>query len=76
MPSAFAALTTAMFAGQTYLNIHTTSYPGGEIRGTLVLTPEPGTFALVVPGLLALGLMAGLRKTRRHRVTRLVEGVP
>jgi uncharacterized protein (TIGR03382 family) len=34
-----------MAANETYLNIHTTVVPGGEIRGFLVAdTPEPGTF--------------------------------
>jgi len=30
-----AALFAALIAGQTYLNIHTTNFPGGEIRGFL-----------------------------------------
>lgn len=37
--SALSALFTGIAAGQTYFNIHTTSFPGGEIRATLVLTP-------------------------------------
>jgi hypothetical protein len=36
--SAAAALLTGMQAGQSYLNIHTTQFPGGEMRGFL-LTP-------------------------------------
>lgn len=40
-----AALFAGMAANDTYLNIHTTVVPGGEIRGFLVAaTPEPGTF--------------------------------
>jgi len=34
--SAAAALLAGMEAGQTYLNIHTVQFPGGEIRGFLV----------------------------------------
>ena len=30
----------ALFAGELYVNIHTTDYPAGEIRGQIV--PEPG----------------------------------
>ena len=29
----FAELVRAMRAGATYVNIHTTAFPGGEIRG-------------------------------------------
>jgi hypothetical protein len=52
-----------MFAGKSYLNIHTTAFPGGEIRGFLTLVPEPGTFALL--GLGAIG-MAMHSKRKKH----------
>jgi CHRD domain/PEP-CTERM motif len=32
--------------GKAYLNIHTSTFGGGEIRGFLTPVPEPGTFAL------------------------------
>ncbi len=35
--SAAAALLTGMLAGESYLNIHTTTFPGGEIRGFLLM---------------------------------------
>jgi hypothetical protein len=54
--SAFAALTAAMAQGRTYLNVHTTLFPSGEIRGFL---PAPGAGVL-------LGL-AGLVASRRRR---------
>jgi hypothetical protein len=38
-----------------YMNVHTTAYPGGEIRGQII--PEPATLSL-----LALGAAAVLRK--------------
>ena len=48
--------------GQWYLNIHSTAFPGGEIRGQIVLVPEPSMLALL--GLGAGGLVWGWR--RRH----------
>src|SRR5512142_1544499 len=41
-----------LFSGYLYMNVHTSTYPGGEIRGQLTLIPEPSTAAL-------LGLGAG-----------------
>ena len=41
--------------GQTYLNIHTTTNPGGEIRGFLSPAPEPATWGVIGASLLALG---------------------
>jgi hypothetical protein len=36
-----AALVASLAAGTSYLNIHTQSFPGGEIRGFLTLAPTP-----------------------------------
>jgi MYXO-CTERM domain-containing protein len=47
----------ALLAGDTYFNIHTAAFPGGEIRGQLNPVPEPSAFALGVVGLGALTLM-------------------
>ncbi len=49
--SAWAALRAAISAGKAYLNIHSTMFPGGEIRGFLNLCPTinvsiPNAFAL------------------------------
>jgi len=48
--SAEAALLAALLADEAYLNIHTTVFGGGEIRGFLVQVPEPSTLALLALG--------------------------
>jgi hypothetical protein len=44
-------------AGNMYFNIHTSTYPGGEIRGQIAPVPEPGSMALLLsagPGALLM----------------------
>jgi hypothetical protein len=60
VPQAEAALIAAIEAGTAYLNIHTTAFPGGEIRGILVsaaAVPEPASLALFGSALLGFALM-------------------
>lgn len=45
--SAEAALIGFMNSDQAYLNIHTTVFPGGEIRGFITQVPEPSSVALM-----------------------------
>jgi len=57
--AAEAVLLAGMTAGRSYLNIHTTFRPGGEIRGFLV--PEPAMISLLTLGL-GLGFVSLRRK--------------
>ncbi|MYM24568.1 CHRD domain-containing protein [Duganella sp. FT135W] len=60
-----AALFAGLNSGSAYLNIHSSAFPGGEIRGFLIPTspvPEP-----VSIGMLGLGLPAVLMMARRRR---------
>lgn len=58
------AFINAINAGKAYLNIHTSAFPGGEIRGFLTPVPEPGETCVVVGA-----LMAGFAAFRRYRKT-------
>ena len=57
-----AALIAGISGGQSYFNIHTVNFPGGEIRGQLFAVPEPHVFSLVGVALLALAGFARRRK--------------
>ena len=51
-----------LFSGYLYMNVHTANFPGGEIRGQLLLVPEPSAAAI-----LALGLAAPLIARKRNK---------
>lgn len=56
--TAFASLTSAISSGRAYMNVHSSAFPGGEIRGFYAV-PAPSAAAL-------LGL-GGLVMARRRR---------
>jgi hypothetical protein len=61
LPQAEAALIAGIQNGQTYLNIHTVNFQGGEIRGQLFPAPAPASLVFLALALLGLGL-------RQHRM--------
>jgi hypothetical protein len=54
-----AALLTAAADGKAYFNVHTGTFPGGEIRGFLTAVPEPS-------GLLLSGWIVGVALLHRR----------
>jgi CHRD domain-containing protein/PEP-CTERM motif-containing protein len=62
--TAEAALLAGIASGEAYLNVHSSTFGGGEIRGFLIATPEPATLSLVG---LALGGLLAFGRVRRRR---------
>src|SRR6266513_12544 len=60
LANAEASFINGLLTGRTYLNIHTTANPGGEIRG-FVAVPEPMTVSLLALGLAAAGFVSRRR---------------
>jgi hypothetical protein len=54
VPGAEAFLLSGIASGQSYLNIHSSTFGGGEIRGFLTPVPEPATLTLFGFGLAAI----------------------
>jgi len=54
---------TDLLAGLWYINIHTANFPGGEIRGQVLVAPvpEPGS-AFIMSSLLSLALISRRRR--------------
>jgi len=64
--TAMNALLAGLDAEKAYFNLHSSAFPGGELRGFLVAAPvpEPETYALMLAGMGVIGAVAR-RKARR-----------
>ena len=58
-----AALAAGLDAGKAYLNIHTSEFTGGEIRGFLTAVPVPAALPLFGSALLGLGASCRRRRS-------------
>ena len=54
---ALNALIFSLEDGKAYLNIHTSAFPGGEIRGFLTQVPEPCSFGLAICAALGVAVV-------------------
>ncbi len=59
--AAEAALIAGLNSGMTYANIHTSNFPGGDIRGQLAAVPEPSTW------ILSMSMLAGIFMLKKKR---------
>ena len=62
--SAEAALFGGIMADEAYLNIHSSLFPSGEIRGFLTFVPEPMSLSVFGAGLAGVALLRRRRKEK------------
>ncbi len=65
----FAAQLGSILAGLTYMNFHTVQFGAGEVRGQILVVPEPETYLLMLAGLGCIGAIA--RRRRAASIARL-----
>jgi hypothetical protein len=57
-----ARLLEAFDSETAYFNLHTSQFPGGEIRGQIGAVPEPAAWAMLIAGFGAVGLAMRRRR--------------
>jgi len=57
------ALIAGLNGGRSYFNVHTSAFPGGEIRGQFGVVPEPASWAMMIAGFGMVGAAMRRRKT-------------
>jgi hypothetical protein len=62
--TSFADAVAALEAGNTYANLHTPNFPGGEIRGQIAAAPVPELASLTLLGIGILGLFGYAQRYR------------
>jgi hypothetical protein len=55
-------LMDGLMAGKSYMNIHTSTFGGGEIRSFVTVVPEPASYGMMLLGLAGIG--SALRRRR------------
>ena len=58
----FADQISNILAGLTYMNFHTVQFGSGEIRGQILVVPEPEIYLLMLAGLGCIGAIARRRR--------------
>jgi len=58
----FAERVGIILDGLTYMNFHTVQFGGGEVRGQILVVPEPETYLLMLAGLASVGAMVRRRR--------------
>ncbi len=59
-----AVFLTGLLGGRAYYNVHTSTFPRGEIRGQLAPVPETATWGMMIAG---FGIVGGAMRLQRRK---------